>query len=124
MDVKKTLTECRESALNKFAHMKHEEMLVRIKSRRKEIGLDVSKISNDIEIEEKIISSSDKIIDVAMDILSNLSGLEYDVLFYYYIVGYNWDKVADFLHWSIRTVHNARKSAFNKLNAIYEEEYK
>lgn len=123
MDVKKLFEECRECALSKDAHMQKEEMLLRIKGRRENIGLDISQVSKDIECEELFLTRANKRQDEAMALLSNLSGLEYDVLYYYYVDGIKtWDKVADYLSWCIRSVHNARRSAFKKLQSIYEEE--
>ncbi len=55
----------------------------------------------------------------ALNILDALSGDERTVLYQYYILAKDWQKISDELYMSERTVYNLRKKAVERLEARY-----
>lgn len=57
----------------------------------------------------------------ALNILDKLSGDERTVLYQYYILAREWQKVAEKMFMSERNVYKLRKSAFAKLEELYSK---
>ena len=55
----------------------------------------------------------------ALNLLDALSGDERTVLYQYYILAKDWQKISEELYMSERTVYNLRKKAVEKLAARY-----
>ena len=73
-------------------------------------------------LERRLNNSIDLVVDrknEALNILDNLEGDERTVLFQYYILGKNWEKISEEMYMSDRNVYNLRKKAMDKLSAIY-----
>lgn len=77
------------------------------------------------ELETKINASINRAADAeseAQHLLNELDGEEKAVLYRYYILGEDWERVALNLSFSERMVFLIRKRALEKLSKIYEEE--
>ena len=73
-------------------------------------------------LEKRLNGSIDAAVDrknEALNVLDCLSGDERTVLYQYYILAKDWQKIADDMYMSERTVFNLRKKAVDKLAARY-----
>ena len=73
-------------------------------------------------LEKRLNKSIDAAVDrknEALNLLECLSGDERTVLYQYYILAKDWQKIADEMYLSERSVYNLRKKAVEKLAARY-----
>lgn len=73
-------------------------------------------------LEKRLNRSIDTAVDRkndALNLLEHLSGDERTVLYQYYILAKDWQKIADEMYLSERSVYNLRKKAIDKLAARY-----
>ena len=74
------------------------------------------------KLEKRLNKSIDTAVDrknEALNLLDCLSGDERTVLYQYYILAKDWQKIADETYMSERRVYNLRKKAIDKLAARY-----
>ena len=75
-------------------------------------------------LEKRLNASIDTAVDrknEALDLLDCLSGDERTVLYRYYILAKDWQKIAEEMYLSERSVYNLRKKAIDKLTAKYRK---
>ena len=73
-------------------------------------------------LERRLNKSIDTAVDrknEALNLLDHLAGDERTVLYQYYILAKDWQKIADEMYLSERSVYNLRKKAIDKLAARY-----
>ena len=73
-------------------------------------------------LEKRLNKSIDAAVDrknEALNLLDCLSGDERTVLYQYYILAKDWQRIADEMYLSERNVYNIRKKAINRLAARY-----
>lgn len=113
----------RQSELEIQAEVEHIERLHRImklpgRSAEYARGL-AEKLS---ALEKRLNRSIDTAVDrknEALNLLDCLSGDERTVLYQYYILAKDWQKIADEMYLCERSVYNLRKKAIDKLAARY-----
>ena len=113
----------RQSELEIQSELEHIERLHRImklpgRSEEYARGL-VEKLA---KLEKRLNKSIDTAVDrknEALNILDHLSGDERTVLYQYYILAKDWQKIADEMYLSERSIYNLRKKAIDKLAARY-----
>ena len=74
------------------------------------------------KLERRLNRSIDTAVDrknEALNLLDHLSGDERTVMYQYYILAKDWQKIADEMYLSERSVYNLRKKAIDKLAARY-----
>ena len=74
------------------------------------------------KLERRLNKSIDTAVDrknEALNLLDSLSGDERTVLYQYYILAKDWQRIADEMYLSERNVYNIRKKAVDKLAAYY-----
>lgn len=123
MDCLELLMKAREAELCVQAEIEHIERLHRImrtsgKSQRyaEQIATKLAMLETDLNRE------IDRAVDIkrkALCILSALNGYERTVIYRYYILGEDWNKIADKMFFCERQVYYYRKSALKKLNDKY-----
>ena len=113
----------RQSELAIQAELEHIERLHRI---MKLPGRSVEYVDGLAEKLAKLEQRLNKTIDTAVDrknealnILDHLSGDERTVLYQYYILAKEWQKIAEEMYRSERSVYKLRKEAIEKLAARY-----
>ena len=113
----------RQSELEIQAELEHIERLHRImklpgRSSEYAQGL-AEKLA---KLEKRLNKSIDTAVNrknEALNLLDCLSGDERAVMYQYYILAKDWQKIADEMYLSERSVYNLRKKAINKLAARY-----
>ena len=118
----------RQSELEIQAELEHIERLHRIMKlpgRSEKYALELAEKLT--KLEKRLNKSIDMAVDrknEALNLLDCLSGDERTVLYQYYILAKDWQKIADEMYFSERSVYNLRKKAIDKLAARYAELYK
>lgn len=122
-DFMDTLKYARQAEAEIQANLEHIERLHRIMS------LPGRSLKYSQELAEKLAALErrlnaliDKAVDrknEALNLLNELSGDERTVLYQYYILAKDWQKISAELYMSERTVYNLRKKAVDKLAARY-----
>ncbi len=122
-DFMDTLKYARQAEAEIQANLEHIERLHRI------ISLPGRSLKYSQELAEKLAALERRLnalIDEAVDrknealnLLNELSGDERTVLYQYYILAKDWQKISAELYMSERTVYNLRKKAVDKLAARY-----
>lgn len=122
-DFMNTLKYARQAEAEIQANLEHIERLHRIMS------LPGRSLKYSQELAEKLAALERRLnalIDEAVDrknealnLLNELSGDERTVLYQYYILAKDWQKISAELYMSERTVYNLRKKAVDKLAARY-----
>lgn len=113
----------RQSEMEIQAELEHIERLHRIMKlpgRSAEYAQDLAeKIA---KLEKRLNKSIDTAVDrknEALNLLDCLTGDERTVLYQYYILAKDWQKIADEMYRSERSVYKLRKNAIDKLAARY-----
>lgn len=121
MDVKDILQKARIKARLRDVHIERQNMLLRTKKRREDLGLNTEYVDKDIQNSDSIIAAADEVLDEARYLISCLRDEEYDVMYFYYICGFStWDRVAAYMHYSIRNIYKLHESALEILTARKE----
>lgn len=113
----------RQSELAIQTELEHIERLHRIMKlpgRSAEYAAELAKKLS--KLEARLNKTIDTAVDrknEALNLLDRLSGDERTVLYQYYILGKDWQKIADEMFMSDRSVFNLRKKAIDKLAARY-----
>ena len=116
----------RSAELTIRAELDHIEEMRSIATQTKYANNDYSAaVIKKLELLERELNTS---IDIAVDrkrealeVISGLDEMQRLILYRYYILGEEWETVADKVYVSLRQVYNIRKKALNELKLKYEE---
>lgn len=113
----------RQSELEIQTNLEHIERLHRImKLPKRSLRYSQELADKLAELETRLNGLIDEAVDrknEALNLLDALSGDERTVLYQYYILAKDWQKISEELYMSERTVYNLRKKAVEKLAARY-----
>lgn len=113
----------RQSELEIQTNLEHIERLHRImKLPKRSLRYSQELADKLAELETRLNGLIDEAVDrknEALNLLETLAGDERTVLYQYYILAKDWQKISEELYMSERTVYNLRKKAVEKLAARY-----
>ena len=113
----------RQSELEIQAELEHIERLHRIMKLPGRSAEYAGRLAEKLAaLEKRLNKSIDTAVDrknEALNLLEALSGDERTVLYQYYILAKEWQKIAEEMYLSERSVYNLRKKAIDKLAARY-----
>lgn len=113
----------RQSELEIQTNLEHIERLHRImKLPKRSLRYSQELADKLAELETLLNGLIDEAVDrknEALNLLETLAGDERTVLYQYYILAKDWQKISEELYMSERTVYNLRKKAVEKLAARY-----
>ncbi|MBE6902934.1 MAG: hypothetical protein E7478_10690 [Ruminococcaceae bacterium] len=124
VDVMGTLERARLYELEISAQLEHIERLHRIAAKARESNTYSQNLADKLALlESELNEHIDRTVDAklaALEYISILSGEERGIIEHYYLLGYNWDKIAIKMYMSERRVFLLRKTAIAKLKNYYE----
>lgn len=125
MNCLELLKKARECELCVQAELEHIERLHRIMKTSGKSQRYAQQIAEKLaRLEAELNAEIDKAVDIkreALCVLSILNGNERTVLYRYYILGEDWNMIADKMFFSERQVYYYRKSALEKINKKYNK---
>lgn len=125
MNCLELLKKARECELSVQAELEHIERLHRIMRTSGKSERYAQQIAEKLaRLEAELNAEIDRAVDVkreALCVLSILDGNERTVLYRYYILGEDWNMIADKMFFSERRVYYYRKSALDKINKKYDK---
>lgn len=120
MDILKYARQSETAVQTELEHIERLHRIMRLPNRSAEYAQNlVEKLA---ALERRLNRSIDLAVDrknEALNILDKLSGDERTVLYQYYILAKDWQKVAEDIYMSERNVYKLRKSALEKLEKLY-----
>ena len=120
MDKLKYARQCELEIQSELEHIERLHRIMKLPGRSAEYAQGLAKKL--AALEERLNKSIDTAVDrknEALNLLDCLSGDERTVLYQYYILAKDWQKIADEMYMSDRNVYNLRKKAIDKLAARY-----
>lgn len=122
MDILKYARQSETAVQTELEHIERLHRIMKLPNRSAEYAQTLAeKLAS---LESRLNRSVDLAVDrknEALNILDKLSGDERTVLYQYYILAKDWQKVAEDIYMSERNVYKLRKSALEKLAALYSK---
>lgn len=120
MDILKYARQSEAAVQTELEHIERLHRIMKLPNRSAEYAQNLAeKLA---ALERRLNRSIDLAVDrknEALNILDKLSGDERTVLYQYYILAKEWQKVAEDIYMSERNVYKLRKSAVEKLEKLY-----
>lgn len=120
MDILKYARQSETAVQTELEHIERLHRIMKLPNRSAEYAHNLAEKLT--ALERRLNHSIDLAVDrknEALNILDKLSGDERTVLYQYYILAKDWQKVAADIYMSERSVYKLRKSAIEKLETLY-----